>query len=62
VAVKESGPINKVEACYTAVLTLQSVENLSVLMPSNIISYIILIASYTILLHMYLGLHYHDGL
>jgi len=58
--VKESGPINKVEACYTAVLKLQNVENLrhsGVLMtmqiPSNILwLYYILIASYTMLLHM----------
>jgi len=27
-AVKESGPINKVETCYTTVLKLQNVENL----------------------------------
>jgi len=27
-AVKESGPINKVEACYTTVLKLQNAENL----------------------------------
>jgi len=27
-AIKESGSINRVEACYTAVLKLQNVENL----------------------------------
>jgi len=30
VAVKESCPINKVEACYTAVLKLQNVENIQI--------------------------------
>jgi len=54
----KSGPINKVEACYTAVLKRQNnVENLrhsGVLMtnPQHNIVTLLLIASFTILLHM----------